>query len=1299
MIKFVAMVLVLLAIYLLLVYSLGKLNLGRAYRFLQGPFLAASVVYSLAASAAFIIILGGVDALMSVKFVNDIVLEGVPAKSYSAAFMLIIVLLGNIIYMIGALIVISAVRSARARKRSYGDSSIENEMEQFANRYYEIDDGEGWPFIRNEYLLTAKWLNSARKVMLILFVIWLLFATVMMYSGIEASSEMLLTALKYFFIILSAAYVPVTEMFYFLEGVTRFEDITDFEIDEVGLTRIGNYDMLVRHFQLKYADMIVNNGKCLVEKAKVQQTGPNDVGEQMISRSKNANAYNSIIKSIKYNTDALSENNYTEAALSLVNGDSIIVADSIYGEILLYIAGFLNYKLSSGGKVLIVTSDKGRVDRIKDELNDRLSRINDLDPVWKTGVIQDNWAITADILVCAIADLDAIGNVEFTSQIGCVIVDDPSGSFVSAEVAQHMSYMTITGEIRDRELQYIFICNEDNRNLEEGLEHIIGQDLKSFKSSTARSDFYCMIWKNESFSQPQTRIGIQPYIGNASLISLEAARLGVRNIGMWVSGSIPFVTYRDLMMQNIDEIRQKFLHTSSINMNDIVSYNASENYRKGLKDKGINTVSENNNLKFIIEYDIDNNLLAVAKAWSNYALNGNTLITIVSESYMLRGYMADNLAKYVHSPSIIKQIIPSKGEDVHRSNELLLLRLYKGMRSDYLIEAFNSFNGTHYDNEQIEECLADLLRSVCPEKLIKAGVYNCFTFTPDSEFSSENNAPKYVRFYTVRLTNSKIYSYVLNKTNYARIRFGSGDELTVLPLDADDIYNYYLPTQMHCFNGELAVIKKIKPNGEILIERTTPQDVRSYVQIVDYKADKCSKEVVSITHTGYYSLAEIHSDLEWEITGYYNFKKGNQLFVQDSLLGTRETFVETFLAEPIKVKRENKRGVILRLGQSSGTKEKAELTLALMFNEMFKTLFPNNYNDIMACAIRTEQMDRVLNNLPREEKPIADMIPCINIDGFVPGDYPEIVIFEKSANEKGLLTEVFDEVNLQNIFDIMYSYLKWEIEVGVKVSKGESTDNRYLTFGFEQYPSILDIGGTLTYLESVRTLNDEPATSMFDYMDITKDVCPYCGRPLGVEAVLTDDGRIMCVECRHQLVTSKQELKEIFKDATAKLKKHYDLGKNPWDIKHVGFKNLQEIVNRTGSTSVLGFYDFRKHELWILKAVPRAYEFSTLIHELVHAWQHHCEEFPKKALDCLDLLEGQAMWVEIEMARAEHQEAYAEYMEYCLDNDLITSTRSDGTVFSYSDGYREMKRRMALKKESENAFDVALQWAKEIAGF
>ena len=162
MIKFVILVCILLALYGVLVYSIGKLNLSHERRFLQVHYVAASVIYSLAVSAAFIILLGGIDGIMSVKYLNDIVLEGVPAKSYSPAFMLLIILIGNDLYMLGAFIVLAIARSGRIRSKGYGYSAVDTELESVANRYYEIEDAEGWPFLRDAYITTSKWMGAVR---------------------------------------------------------------------------------------------------------------------------------------------------------------------------------------------------------------------------------------------------------------------------------------------------------------------------------------------------------------------------------------------------------------------------------------------------------------------------------------------------------------------------------------------------------------------------------------------------------------------------------------------------------------------------------------------------------------------------------------------------------------------------------------------------------------------------------------------------------------------------------------------------------------------------------------------------------------------------------------------------------------------------------------------------------------------------------------------------------------------------------------------------------------------------------
>jgi hypothetical protein len=205
-------------------------------------------------------------------------------------------------------------------------------------------------------------------------------------------------------------------------------------------------------------------------------------------------------------------------------------------------------------------------------------------------------------------------------------------------------------------------------------------------------------------------------------------------------------------------------------------------------------------------------------------------------------------------------------------------------------------------------------------------------------------------------------------------------------------------------------------------------------------------------------------DLEWDITGYYNYRKGSCLYSEDGGLGRRPTFERTVLSSPYTVTRKKKRGIILRLHHRVACKEKVELTMAVMLNELFKTIFPRNYNDISAFVLRTDLVDAIIEEALEEERPIADIIPSFAIDSITPSDYPEIILVERSSNDRGLLSELVDQVNLQNIFDILYTYLGWE-------NSTDNEDNRYLLFGGEEYPSLFDIDGTLELLNNLTTIS------------------------------------------------------------------------------------------------------------------------------------------------------------------------------------------------------------------------------------
>ena len=170
------------------------------------------------------------------------------------------------------------------------------------------------------------------------------------------------------------------------------------------------------------------------------------------------------------------------------------------------------------------------------------------------------------------------------------------------------------------------------------------------------------------------------------------------------------------------------------------------------------------------------------------------------------------------------------------------------------------------------------------------------------------------------------------------------------------------------------------------------------------------------------------------------------------------------------------------------------------------------------------------------------------------------------------------------------------------------------------------------------------------------------------------DGRRMCAHCKDHQLTQRDEIKSMFVSTVKALTEGYFITL-PKNI-HVRFQSADAIARATGGVDggrILGFYNSANHQLWLEARGPRVAMQGTLIHELTHAWQHDDPTFSrsfqkmlrkypkgKRELIRLLLLEGHAVFMEIEGMRKMHEKAYADRMHE------ITMLRSD----EYGRGYR-----------------------------
>lgn len=1259
------------AICALCIFIISKINFGREYRFKQVPQLAIALVYVIAITAAFPLLLEVVDPVISRDYITGAVLEGVPAESYSAAFMLLIAVVSNAIILLLSLPFIFIGNRLSKRSFEYASWFFSVRAENFADRFYDIT-GSDTVTLRDKNIVTGRWINAMRIAVLILGFAGLIAAFVLLYVPMGISDKMLIRLVKFAFILPSASYIFLAELFYFLDGCAADEDQLNFESDVIDSFRTGDYSPLLDVYKRRFGEALVNPENCIVEKSAVDEFVFNDPGQDTISRCKDPQAFRTVIESIKHSCSHMAES-YVDATVAMMNNDSIIVNDSFFGEFAPFLAGYLNYIIATGKKAIVVDLDGVDAPFMIRELNRRFRDINELDPVWVVEKASENRNPYADVLILDSMDPEELQDSSFLDNAGCIIINDSSGLITSGAASDLFSKLRLFESITGQDLQYIFFCQEDSRNLEESIEHIINKQLTLYKNSIIENDSYVLVWKDESASKIQYQLREEgSYMGTAYPVILVAATAGVWNIGFRASKRVPFTTYKDVVLASINELKQNVFKESSVNINNLVSLN------------DLSSFTEESPLRFLVVTDENNNLLTVARNWCKYSGTESTMIHIISRPYLLRNYMAENLPMLVTTSSVIRQIVPGKGEDTHRNAANVLMSLYeerKGLVDTELVDSYNRHNGRSFRPDQVEECIREMLKKACPE-YASADIYSLFAFNREEVFEMTKSSGDFRDRYRIKMSSAPLYKRLLSLSGYARYRYGGSDISKRLDINVEDIVNYFMPDQIHCFDGELAKIKEIC-KGEIILEKVSPKDFPQYELIGSYECKLKKEKRLIFGLDGKYKVIELAGTISGNMQGYYELNAG-------------KTFANETAFSRVLLEAENNPSLIMSRRQSSGMQVVIDRKLAgsnptglrimmvNMINELFKTLFPNNYRDISAFISWTPELETLKNSLTGADSHIFAMTPVLKFDGELPeDDDTSIYIFEKSTLSKGLVSECKERENLQNMFDILYKYLQWETSDRVN---GE----RFLQYGMGAYPSMFDTEGTMNFLAGICTSGmpeDITAVSPDDIMlpdDASGSLrCDYCGR-LATERLKVTDDRIICNKCAAQIVTRQSELWDLYTLARKMIQDRYGI-KLPSRLS-VKFKSRTEIRREAaklglGAEGTIGIYVGSKKSIWVERQAPKMFILNVLMHELVHAWQ--AEKYGRSL--SLVVSEGHATFVSLELLREMKEEMYV--------NLWIRMIKGLTTDTYYYEGYNLFDLKCRKEGRRRNPFDVVEELA------
>lgn len=221
------------------------------------------------------------------------------------------------------------------------------------------------------------------------------------------------------------------------------------------------------------------------------------------------------------------------------------------------------------------------------------------------------------------------------------------------------------------------------------------------------------------------------------------------------------------------------------------------------------------------------------------------------------------------------------------------------------------------------------------------------------------------------------------------------------------IYQNYLPGQFLTFNGKYYEMVSVTPDGQVQVRRAADHITGrpSYRQVREYvmsSAEDCPemgacRDIGGIRITRQYADFCVKTPAYWQMGSYNDFAGGKKVTLNG--IPDREYYHKQVLRLDFPTAQE-------------GFPDEIRYTLTVLFNEVFRTLFAENQNYIVAVTAG---------------EPFVPL--TYGLRGTCESDGPDknaIYLIEDSQLDIGLLVAV--ERNLYRIFSIVCDYLDWHLE-------------------------------------------------------------------------------------------------------------------------------------------------------------------------------------------------------------------------------------------------------------------------------
>ncbi len=819
--------------------------------------------------------------------------------------------------------------------------------------------------------------------------------------------------------------ILVGELFFYLDAKTRREMSSIYGEDE-DVFRTVNYTLIRKYLRSLFSDKLltentsVNNGLVYtVTNDEVLKELEKSEDQKVVSFATYFNALN------KLGFDL--DHNYLYSSLDLLNGKSILFNNPFYNDLIPYAFYPMNRVLLSHKKVLIVLGRHAIEKDIENWVRKGIESVTNIPFMWNVGLLTHEKQ-DLDIGIVSRSDIHDISlheaNSEFLENVEFFVVLEPSKLISTAQIGLNLLVKKCK-EDEEKNIVYC-LCDKNCDGLVDAMSHILMTSLTEVSATNKHkgtSSYMC--WEADGdYLHHRLLPNISRYLGLGTELSFAGLKNQVSKVKWYGGESFPVIDirwidkqyYYDLMKfaglpTNQEAFDEHFITSANFWSAEIGKHNY-----------------------FTVE-DESFNMFEILRDFSTRSTEQG-FINVISTDYLLKDYMAANASIFETDAKAIPYIVA----DYARTNRNVILRLVLMMstipvsesrvKNELSLIGIKPYNLKKQLWYEIYKCYADSKEIAELPKDYKEAVQaaSCRSLTfADSEEEITCDIFEVSDVFNLKLAQPETVYSINNAEFIARCvnelksagyvaEDEKGDKNYIGSELRGHIYQKYLPGQFFTFAGKYYEMRYLTADGEILVRRAADHinGRPSYRQIREYTilGSNPSEQIGAHQDIEGMKISKEYADIRVLTPGYYRMDRYN-----DFASGKKVSFEGERNGIPERIYK-NKEILKIELPDPYGIlTDDACYTIAVLFNEIFRTLFAENQPYIVALTD-----DSFIQS---EDDVCRPLTYSIKGEGYEISKHC-IYIVEDSQLDLGLTVAV--ERNLDRIFKIIDDYLDWHDE-------------------------------------------------------------------------------------------------------------------------------------------------------------------------------------------------------------------------------------------------------------------------------